>query len=203
MVHLVSSNRKAQTINKYHLDNIKDESVIYTSVYTEEGDKEVTSDLKKELYSQLEQKGLNSMILKKGARVMLMKNLKVEEGLVNGAVGTIVDFEKTVEGKVPVVKFDNGLQTPIGFSTWELELGENVCKVVQVPLMVAYSLTIHKAQSLTLERAILDLSDCFCEHMVYVALSRVKTLDGLYLESFNPSKIIVDKRMKEFLSKYE
>lgn len=203
VVYLVASNRKAQMINQKNLDGLEGEGLVYESRYTTGGRKEVYDELQRELYVQLEQKGLNKIVLKRGARVMLVKNLNVESGLVNGAVGTIVEFKRTSEGLVPEVRFDNGTVSVIGLANWELELGDSVCSVQQLPLMIAYSLTIHKSQSLTLEKAVLDLADCFCEHMVYVALSRVKSLSGLFLVSFDPKKIIVDKRIKEFLSNYE
>ena len=69
--------------------------------------------------------------------------------------------------------------------------------------MLSYSITIHKSQSLSLDSAVLDLSDCFCNHMVYVALSRVKTLDGVYLTTFNEKKITVNKKLLEYIDSIE
>ena len=78
-------------------------------------------------------------------------------------------------------------------------MDENIVTGTQIPLMLSYSLTSHKLQSITLDSAIFDIANAFCEHQVYVALSRVKTLNGVYIESFNPKKIKVNKKMKEFL----
>jgi len=69
--------------------------------------------------------------------------------------------------------------------------------------MLAYSLTVHKCQSLSLDKAVLDLADCFCNHMVYVALSRVKSLDGVYLKTFNENKITVNKKLLEYIDSIE
>ena len=69
--------------------------------------------------------------------------------------------------------------------------------------MLAYSITIHRSQSLSLDSAILDLADCFCDHQVYVALSRIRTLDGVYLKSFDPRKITVDQKLLEFVNNIE
>ena len=87
----------------------------------------------------------------------------------------------------------------IGYTQWELEMDN--CKVTanQLPLMLSYALTIHKTQSITLDAAILDLADCFCEHQVYVALSRLRNLDGVYLKSFNPKKIMINQKMANYL----
>jgi ATP-dependent DNA helicase PIF1 len=82
---------------------------------------------------------------------------------------------------------------------WVIEFGENCSKAVQVPLMLCWAITIHKCQSLTLDKAIMSLGDAFCDHMIYVALSRVRSIEGLYLKSFAASKITVNERVKEFL----
>jgi ATP-dependent DNA helicase PIF1 len=71
--------------------------------------------------------------------------------------------------------------------------------VKQLPLMISYACTIWKSQSLTLKNAILDLEDVFAEHIVYVALSRVSCLEGVYINSFNPDKIKVSKKCLEFV----
>ena len=194
-VHLVSSNKQAQMINLSNLSSISSDAVSYKSEFGENGDKEICSELTKELHNQFAQKGINEITLKKGARVMLLKNLSVEEGLVNGSVGTIEKFGD----HGPVVKFDNGVKREITPVEWVIEFGENCSKAVQVPLMLCWAITIHKCQSLTLDKAIMSLGDAFCDHMIYVALSRVRSIEGLYLKSFAASKITVNERVKEFL----
>lgn len=204
-VHLVSSNKKAQQINDTQLNKLKTPKVKYVSSYTSAGkDKETQDLLLKELQFQFNQKGINELILKKGARVMLIKNLDVASGLVNGAIGTIVDFieDPSTNHDIPIVKFDNtNIKQPISVVSWELEI--DGCKGMghQIPLMLAYSVTIHKSQSLTLESAVLDLADCFCEHQIYVALSRLKSLDGLYIKTFDKNKIKINQKMATFLEK--
>lgn len=71
-------------------------------------------------------------------------------------------------------------------------------KCKQIPLVLAYAISIHKSQGQTIEKAIISLEECFTEHQVYVALSRVKNLDGVYLTSFDPRKIRVNKKVKKF-----
>jgi ATP-dependent DNA helicase PIF1 len=206
-VHLVSSNKKAQIINDTQLNKLKTNKIRYISLYTSSGkEQEIKELLVKELQFQLNQKGINELILKKGARVMLIKNLDIELGLVNGALGTIVDFveDPSTHHNIPIVQFDNSnTKHPIPVVSWELEIDGCKGMAHQIPLMLAYSVTIHKSQSLTLESAILDLADCFCEHQIYVALSRLKSLDGLYLKTFNPSKIQVNNKMLNFLEKLQ
>lgn len=194
-VHLVASNKQAQEINRMNLETIKDKGTKYRTAYFEDGDPELTKELKKELQNQFMQKGINEIELKKNARVMLLKNLSVEEGLVNGSVGTIIEFDNGY----PIVKFDNGPQRIITPVEWELKLSGSVCKAAQVPMMLCWAITIHKSQSLTLEKAVLELGGCFCEHQVYVALSRVRSLNGLYILSFSVNKVQVSQKVKDYL----
>lgn len=194
IVHLVTSNKSAQEINIKNLNNIKTPSKTYLVEYTETGDSTISSLLFKELKSQFVQRGIETLVLKQSARVMLIKNLDVERGLVNGSVGTVVKLDS-----FPVVKFDNGVELMITPTEWEIELGNGSVKAIQLPLMLCWAITIHKSQSLTLDNAVLDLADCFCDHQVFVALSRLRTLEGLYIKSFEPKKITVNKIVKEFL----
>jgi ATP-dependent DNA helicase PIF1 len=211
-VRLVSSNAKANKINNDNLKVLTTQKYMFTAEYSgvsgetwdfsqlslsddhtkktcvrdlDEHQLELT--LLKDLYSQLDLRGLNKLKLCEGARVMLVKNTDVERGLVNGAVGTVIRFEK-VTG-YPIVRFDNELTITIKPIEWELELGGVKVKSIQIPLMLSWASTIHKCQSLTLDRAVMDLSDCFTDGMVYVALSRVRRLKDVYLESFDESKI--------------
>lgn len=195
-VYLVSSNKRAQIINSTNLNEITQPILKYNADFAESGLKEYTTELYKELYNQFKQKGILQIILKKGARVMLIKNISVEEGLVNGSVGTIMYFENNM----PYVKFDNGIQRIITPVEWELQYDDSICKAQQLPLMLCWAITHHKSQSLTLEHAILELDDCFCDHQVFVALSRLKTLSGLYLKSFNPNKITVNDKVKKYIN---
>ena len=208
MVYLVSSNKKAQTINLTNLNEIVGKSMIYKSEFCETGDdEEICKELRRDLESQFSQKGITTVTLKKGARVMLIKNICVEEGLVNGSVGTIIDFHKIdgINGEkyFPLVLFDNGVQKFIENVEWELDIGNCKVTAIQIPLMLCWAITHHKSQSLTLERAILDIGDCFCDHQVYVALSRLKDMSGLYLNTFNPKKIKVNEKVKTYINKVE
>ena len=202
-VHLVCTNKKAEVINNQQLSKLNEKDYIYTTNVkssTKIINEELSNLLIKELEYQFKQKGLLKLILKKGARVMLVKNLDISLGLVNGSIGTIIRFD----GEYPVVLFDNYskplLITP---STWDIEIDNCKATSEQLPLILAYALNIHKAQGTTMSSAIMDLENAFCNHMVYTALSRLKTLDGLYLKSFNPSKITVNSKVEKYLKKFE
>lgn len=199
MIHLVSSNRRAQEINNKQLNLIDSQDHHFETIYIKSGDQETCELLKRDLQSQFVQKGMDILSLRSGCRVILIKNLDVENGLVNGLTGTV----KEILSDGVRVQFDNDIIQIINRSEWELDMDN--CKVVcqQIPLMLAYSITIHKSQSLSLDCAVLDLSDCFCNHMVYVALSRVRSLSGLYLKSLNPKKITVNQQLLEFINSIE
>jgi ATP-dependent DNA helicase PIF1 len=199
MIYLVSSNKKAQEINNNRLSYIKSPDKVYDCVYSQSDKSDTCETLKRELEFQFKQKGIESLRLRKGCRVLLIKNMDVSVGLVNGSTGTI---KECLDDSV-MVEFDNGVKEIIGKVEWELEMDN--CKVFckQIPLMLAYSVTIHKSQSLSLKEAVLDLDDCFCNHMVYVALSRIKSLDGVYLKSFNEKKITINEKLLEYINTIE
>lgn len=199
MIYLVSSNRKAQEINNNRLSYIKSPDKVYDCVYSKSDNSDTCETLKRELQFQFIQKGIESLRLRNGCRVLLIKNMDVSIGLVNGSTGTI---KECMDDSV-MVEFDNGVTERISKVEWELEMDN--CKVFckQIPLMLAYSVTIHKSQSLSLKEAVLDLDDCFCNHMVYVALSRIKSLDGVYLKSFNEKKITVNEKLLEYINTIE
>lgn len=187
-IFLTSTNKKASMINKISMDKIIEPCKMYKMKLS--GNK----DMQKELEYQMTIKGMNTLYLKKSARVMLVKNIDTEIGLVNGAMGII----KEINGRYPEIKFDNGVIKVIQEEEWSLEVNDLKATVKQLPLMISYACTIWKSQSLTLKNAILDLEDVFAEHIIYVALSRISSLDGVYIDSFNPNKIKVSKKCLDF-----
>ncbi|MBJ58674.1 ATP-dependent endonuclease [Candidatus Saccharibacteria bacterium] len=121
--------------------------------------------------------------LKKGALVMAVKN-SLERKYVNGSQGVVVDFEPHTE--YPIVAFKNGKEVTMVPDTWELRDGDKKrASITQIPLRLAWAITVHKSQGMTLDAARIDLRKAFVEGMGYVALSRVKNLDNLYLAGIN------------------
>jgi ATP-dependent DNA helicase PIF1 len=196
IIYLTSTNKKAQSINEEHLKNLPGSTKSFKIKNTSKsGNKETCEMLEKELQLQFSQRGLINLNLKKNCRVMLIKNLDVNVGLVNGALGTVVDF--TIDGVK--VKFDNGSIHTILRAEFQLELDHNSIKATQIPLMIAACITISKSQSLSLDSAILDLGNCFADSMCYVAISRLRTLDKMYIERFDKNKITINKTMKNYM----
>lgn len=195
-VHLVVSNNKAKIINTESLKSIKSKEYVYTASFSSKGpDQDIISNLKKELTTQFDIRGLLELRLKVNSRIMLIKNLDTGIGLVNGAVGTVVSLDQ----RSIKVKFDNGVTSCVGRIDTELELFENKVTATQMPLIMAYAITIHRCISLTLDYAIMDLGDCFCDNQFYTAVSRVKNLDGLLLKSFGVHKIKTNQIMIDFV----
>ena len=125
-----------------------------------------------------------------GARVMLRRNIDTKAGLVNGAIGTVL----SIAAQHVMVQFDNvAAPSKIDKVKSRFMVMKNFyvyCK--QFPLILAYAVTIHKCQGLSLDCAIVDLSaEVFSDGMAYVALSRVRSLDGLFLTAFDPQSIRV------------
>ena len=142
------------------------------------------------------------LTLKAGAQVMCIYNLDMENGICNGSTGIITHFTFNGTHHIPVVKFNNGIVKTINHHTWESENIQGFC-IKQIPLILAWAVTIHKSQGATLDCAEIDIgSNVFASGQTYVALSRVKSLDGLYLKSFNPNKIKTDKKVIEFYNQF-
>jgi hypothetical protein len=136
-----------------------------------------------------------SLLLKIGAQVMCLKNLG--SGLVNGALSVVVEF--AAETGWPKVQFACGVLKIMTPETWSV-LMDNilVAERKQVPLRLAWALSVHKCQGMTLDKVEASLSDSFLTGMVYTALSRVKELSGLRLLSFDAKKVIADPKVVAF-----
>jgi ATP-dependent DNA helicase PIF1 len=157
-----------------------------------------------EIQFQVEQlintRNISSVLaLKKGATVMCTSNIDMDNGICNGSQGVIMDFE--ANGKIPVVLFSNGIKKRVDLEYFQSSDYPTIC-VGQIPLCLAWALTIHKIQGASLSIADMDLGNSIFEYgQTYVALSRVKSLEGLYLSAFNPNKIRANPIVKEFYSK--
>lgn len=135
-----------------------------------------------------------------GAQVMLLVNLNLEEELANGSRGVVVRFQDDI----PVVRFLNGNEHLIDHYSLTMEENEEVILTAyQIPLKVAFAVSIHKCQGITLDYAEVDLGRVFEYGQAYTALSRVKNLDGLSIRRINYSKIIANPRAIQFYQSLE
>lgn len=140
--------------------------------------------------------------LKVGAQVMCIVNIPLSNGniICNGAQGVITSIS---EDGLPVVKYRNGYQMKMDYNIWGSEFIPGV-GISQIPLILAWALTIHKAQGSTLDIAEVDAGSGIFEcGQTYVALSRVKSIEGLYLTSFDAKRVRINKRVQEFYEKLD
>jgi ATP-dependent DNA helicase PIF1 len=135
-----------------------------------------------------------------GAQVMLIFNLEVESGLANGTRGVVVNFIENL----PIVKFLNGEERIIEYHTWALEEDDKkILRLVQIPLKLAWAITTHKSQGMTLDYAEVDLSNVFDYGQAYVALSRVKSKEGLKIKNLNFDCIKAHPKALDYYNKLE
>ena len=191
---LYTHNVDVDKINDLELRNINEQEVVYDM--TSIGPSEIVASLKKSCLSP------EKLILKKGAQVMFIKN-NFDLGYVNGTQGTVVDFDIM---QMPVVETFSGKKITTRRASWTIdnEEGSVVAEINQLPLRLAWAITVHKSQGMNLDAAQIDLSKCFIEGMGYVALSRLSTLAGLKLIGINDmafyvneKALLVDKEFKQ------
>jgi ATP-dependent DNA helicase PIF1 len=153
--------------------------------------------------------------LKTGTLVMCTANIDVERGICNGSQGVVIGYadsntavlpdeltRKMATILVPVVRFTNGVTMKVAPHQRQSEEYPRII-VSQIPLCLAWALTIHKIQGATLDMAEMDIGrSIFAPGQSYVALSRVKTLDGLYLSEFNSTKIKANPLVVEFYNSF-
>lgn len=135
--------------------------------------------------------------LKIGSQVMCIVNIELDNGemICNGSQGIVTRLS---EQKLPVVRFRNSYEMTMTYHVWPSDNIPGI-GVSQIPLILAWALTIHKSQGATLDIAEIDAGSGIFEcGQTYVALSRVKSLEGLYLTSFDASRIKINRKVQEF-----
>ncbi len=173
VTRLYSHNADVDSINQTHLDALNSEQKVYT-MFTSGAQPKREQLIKSVLAPQ-------ELVLKRGAEVMFVAN-NFPAGYVNGTRGTVVDFD----GLVPIVVTATGREVKVESHSWKLEEDGRIrAEVSQLPLRLAWAITIHKSQGMSLDAAEIDLSRSFSPGMGYVALSRVRSMDGIYLKGVN------------------
>ena len=192
---LTTHNAYAEKMNIEFLTRITNREKIFEAEYS--GKREKIEFLKKNCIAP------EVLYLKIGAQVMMLKNTYAKDGVINGSIGIVVGF--SLKKGYPIVEFQNGAEIVISPETWEIEKFDNIAgqlvveaEMTQIPLRLAWAMTIHKSQGMTLDCAECDLKDVFTEGQVYVALSRVKNLEGLYIKSFDINNIKASQKVIDF-----
>ena len=140
-----------------------------------------------------------------GCQVILVINLSIEEGLINGSKGKIEHFNENGE---PVILFANGIRRAIALHEWEIEDGPHIIKAYGLPVILGYGCTIHRSQGMSIDLAIIDIGRSIFKGaggygQIYVALSRVRTLQGLSILNFDPSRIKCHPKVIEFYKRID
>lgn len=197
VVRLDTHNQKVDDINHMKLSRLTTPAKSYRM--TVSGDEKYHESLKKHCLSP------ETLILKVGARVIFTRN-DLEYRWVNGTQGEVVEMDTNMV-KVRIFNNDNVVEVcPVD---WEYANGYGKNKTVraaitQLPLRLAWAITIHKSQGMTLDRAVIDVSRVFATGQAYVAISRVRSLDGVFLQGKLTSGFLaVDESVKEFYARHQ
>ena len=183
LTELHTVNVDVDRINEAKLDQLSGDELFYTQTTT--GSENYVENLQRSVLAPA------TLRLKQNALVMAVKNSN-DRRYANGSIGTVVEFEPDTE--YPVVEFRNGHRVSMSPDTWELRDGDKKrAGITQIPLRLAWAITVHKSQGMTLDAARIDLRKAFVEGMGYVALSRVKNLNSLYLSGINRMALAVSE----------
>lgn len=194
---LFTHNTDVDAINKKHLDILDEEEKVYNMSWN--GSFGLIEILKRSCLAP------EVLILKKGAQVMFVKN-NYDVGYVNGTLGEVIGFDK--DG-LPLVRTFDGNELVVGQASWEVkeslvDAQDKVSSVdtvkaaiTQLPLRLAWAITVHKSQGMSLDAAEIDLSRSFTPGMGYVALSRVRSLSGLRLMGMNQMALQINPEVSE------
>jgi len=126
---------------------------------------------------------------------MITANIHLEEGIANGTQGIIVGFSNNY---LPLVKFKSNMIRSIGYHTWQSDDHPTIT-IRQLPMELAWATTIHKMQGASLDTAIMDLGpDIFEAGQMYVALSRIKSLEGVFLKEFNINNLKINSKVLSY-----
>jgi len=197
---LFTHNIDADAVNNAELEKINYKPVAY--LMRSGGNKQLVEYLKKGCLAP------ERLVLKKGAQVMFVRN-NFDKGYVNGTLGTVIGFNR--ESKMPIVKTTRGKEIQTAPETWKVEdYDKTLAEITQLPLRLAWAITVHKSQGMSLDAAEIDLRKSFEYGMGYVALSRVRTLSGISLLGMNeialeinPEIFELDKKLMEMSEEVE
>lgn len=204
VIRLYSTNNEVDNYNDLMFEKL-DKKTTHRYYMNIDGEPSVVNNfLKNSLFEEV-------LELRQNARVMLLVNKDIDGTyLCNGSLGTVVGFN----GDLPIIEFDCGLTMTIETYVMqqfektfnekgEPEKGKELLYMEQMPLKLAYAISIHKSQGQTFDNIYVDCSRIFTFGQVYVALSRAKSLNGLYIKNFNANKSRCEPKMVQWYIQIE
>ena len=194
---IYSRNADVDRINKINMDALEGDVKTFCAQTVYKGPMRLTADIEAALQKLDKDAAYETTLeLKVGAQVMLITNLSGTP-LVNGSRGVITGFSPS---GLPLVRFkDSTGPIMIDQASWFLQ--DTMVGRAQIPLKVAYAITIHKSQGSSLDSALIDIGSSVFEYgQAYVALSRVRSLEGLFIHRFSPTAVVCHPKVKRFTS---
>ena len=196
---LSTHNIIVEKINFEKLNEINSKEITYTATFTGENNK--IELLKRNCLAK------EFLTLKLGSQVMMLKNTYQKDGIINGSTGIIIDFSPNKH--YPIVEFTNGKIVVVKPEIWEIRNFnynthklETLATMSQIPLTLSWAITVHKSQGMTIDKAEFDLKNSFAEGQVYVAFSRVKNINGIFIKSLDLNKIKINEKVLKFYKKF-
>jgi len=196
VTHFFSMNEECNDWNMKKLNEINSPEIIFNAEIHGKRNKKFANDKLSIVRDCIAKEHL---VLKVGAKVISIVN-DPKGNYVNGSTGIVTQITNEKGKQFVVVKFDNGKTIKIKKHEWvKTDMnGKKVSSMKQIPIILSYALTIHKSQGMTLDQAIVDCKNIFVSGQMYVALSRVRTIEGLKIINFNKTNILVNEDVKKF-----
>jgi len=183
---LCSHTNDANSINESKLENLEGDKILFKA---DDSDAGMTKTLDQQIQAP------SQLYLKVNAQVMLLKNINISNGLVNGARGVVVRMDKDL----PVVRFKNNQEYVCKHEKWIIKTASGgLITRRQVPLKLAWAFSIHKSQGLTLDCVEMSLSKVFEAGQAYVALSRAKSLQSIRILDFDAKQVWANPQVLQF-----